>query len=796
MATSELTAEQIAQATKAGVSPTDVQSRISTTGENYDTAIGTLVASKPSTVIGTNPYDPSAEEYAGWESRFGSASVLPSAGTSPYQDTSIFRSEETEAKKGAADIIAYADYGPSSNNPANIGAAATSPYSGEKSAYDSAYKAYGDVAAGRYTTEQQAQIDAAVEQARLAGEAQIAQAQAQKTQGMGKNLVEAGQRGGLMNTQYAGLAALIPTNAGNFIGAGGELERVQSAYDLNIQQAITTRDQAMAQARLAAQEAVRTGSVDAYKIAKDAYDTARAANKEVQDLEFQKKQFALDVNRDRREQDEFEFKIGQELDKPSRDANAEVQKKINELWEKYPDAGIDPFNDSANVAAQKVANSASFKLEQEQKGDAQIQRYKLAKAEGFDGTLLDFIHSEEQSSTTKSFKEIGGKLYEVGDDGVLRPAQFEGVEEQNDAVTEALQGKIDLIDNLMTSRGLGGSVGSYWFSRWTPLSADKADRQDFAAGVLQLVSTDTLDTLLALKAKGGTLGALSDSEARILREAAGKIGTWTQVDKEGKPTGKFEVSEKLFKTELEKIRNVTETALGRAYGVDVDDFRKVRKDPEFKDKSDKEIWDALGKSEVDADTNQGVTGSLSEKYESGGNPGAIGYDSTGGYSYGAYQLAHNNAKTFVDSSKYAGEFSGIPFNSKAWQAKWKEVATKDPQGFKDAQKSYISKTHYMPQAALLAKNGVDVNKYSPTLRDVIWSTAVQHGPNTKIIADVMREIGRSASESEIIKKIYEKRWGNGAGFASSTPAVKKAVHNRFFGPNGELATALASLNKA
>ncbi len=184
-------------------------------------------------------------------------------------------------------------------------------------------------------------------------------------------------------------------------------------------------------------------------------------------------------------------------------------------------------------------------------------------------------------------------------------------------------------------------------------------------------------------------------------------------------------------------------------------------------------------------------GSLSSKYESGGSPGAIGYDSTGGYSYGTYQLAHNNAKSFVEQSPYAKEFQGLTFNSPAFQKKWKEIAQKDPQGFNQAQHNYIEKTHFQPQANKLSTLGLDVSHLSPVLKDVIWSTTVQHGPNTPIIEQALRSVPKDATEEDVIKKIYALRWSGGQSFANSTQAVKQSVYNRFFGPQGEMNVALA-----
>lgn len=187
-------------------------------------------------------------------------------------------------------------------------------------------------------------------------------------------------------------------------------------------------------------------------------------------------------------------------------------------------------------------------------------------------------------------------------------------------------------------------------------------------------------------------------------------------------------------------------------------------------------------------------GSLSARYESSGNPAAIGYDSTGGLSYGTYQLAHNNAQTFVNQSQYAKDFQGIKFNSQAWQNKWKEVAKRDPQGFEQAQHDFISKTHFQPQEQKLASAGINMSSLPPILKDVIWSTAVQHGANNNIVVNAFKSLAKNAPVADIIKKVYQLRWAGGANFASSTPAVQKSVYNRFFGKDGELATALKNIN--
>ena len=185
--------------------------------------------------------------------------------------------------------------------------------------------------------------------------------------------------------------------------------------------------------------------------------------------------------------------------------------------------------------------------------------------------------------------------------------------------------------------------------------------------------------------------------------------------------------------------------------------------------------------------------SLSEKFESSGNPGTIGYDTTGGWSYGAYQLAHNNAKKFADQSSYAKDFMGIPFNSEAFRAKWKEIAKRDPEQFKKEQEDYVQKTHLEPQGKKLLAQGVKMEELSPALQAVIFSTAVQHGANNNVITNAIKRVG-TEDEKKLIQEIFQERWSGGRRFANSEPNVKKAVYNRFFGKNGELATALRQLN--
>ena len=196
-------------------------------------------------------------------------------------------------------------------------------------------------------------------------------------------------------------------------------------------------------------------------------------------------------------------------------------------------------------------------------------------------------------------------------------------------------------------------------------------------------------------------------------------------------------------------------------------------------------------------------GSLSEKYETGGRgPGTIGDDPTGGPSYGTYQLATKPGSLagFLKSeiaSKWSPELQPLTPGTKAFNNKWKKIASRDAEEFSAAQHEYIKITHYDPLANKLRKTlELDVNTHSKALQNVIWSTAVQHGANTKLVNNALKGKNISQmSESEIINAIYAQRSkkdsaGNLVYFSSSPRNIQKSVANRFV---DEQADALAML---
>lgn len=205
-------------------------------------------------------------------------------------------------------------------------------------------------------------------------------------------------------------------------------------------------------------------------------------------------------------------------------------------------------------------------------------------------------------------------------------------------------------------------------------------------------------------------------------------------------------------------------------------------------------------------------GSLSAKYESGSRAfGAIGYDKTGGWSYGKYQFASRTGTmdAFLarlktsDPASYArlqaaGGATAARAGSEAFKAEWRALANQP--SFQSAQHMFTKASYYDVMAARMDKLGVNLDHRSAALRDVIWSMAVQHGPNAKrdgsdVLSQVARRIDLAhASDADIIRAIYAERGRANGGvfvhFSGSTTSVQASVSQRF---HSEQAAALRRL---
>jgi type VI secretion system (T6SS) spike protein VgrG3 len=438
-------------------------------------------------------------------------------------------------------------------------------------------------------------------------------------------------------------------------------------------------------------------------------------------------------------------------------------------------------------------------------GDTELETYAAKKAidaqyAAGEISEIDMYRMKKEIDNQISFQKT--QLQGQAD----APAQIEAAK----ALMLTTDSKLTLLDELLNvveggSSSVVGTMKPFVGKKvWEDLTGEN---QKLLSGISQLISKETLDALITAKQSGATFGALSDTELAILGQAATQLASWAKKDGDGNITH-FDISEKEFAAELNKIKDATQgmrdklnekipaTSLGDFYSKSDDNKAKIDSlNQMFPDKSPLDIWELIqmeqsGFSKVGSGTNSAPIGKLSEKYESSGRPGAIGYDRVGGTSYGAWQLAHNNANSYVKQSEFANEFSGITFNSKAFISKWKEIAERNPTEFKESQRQYIETTHYAPQAQKIASAGIDLNRRSPALKDVVWSTAVQHGANTRVITDAIARVGVNASDKDLINAIYDRRWSGGAEFGGSTAAVKRSVKNRF---DSERRQALAML---
>lgn len=194
-------------------------------------------------------------------------------------------------------------------------------------------------------------------------------------------------------------------------------------------------------------------------------------------------------------------------------------------------------------------------------------------------------------------------------------------------------------------------------------------------------------------------------------------------------------------------------------------------------------------------------GFLSERFEaSSAGSLAIGYDSTGGTSYGKYQIASKTGtmKSFLSFLKANGYdvaykkliASGNPDTGSttgAFPTAQKALVNSGDLG--SSEHDFIKATHYdLAFDNIIDRDCAEAVNDSFALQNVLQSTSVQHGAGGagKIFNQAQDP---QKSNVDFIKKIYAIR---ATKFGSSTPRVRASVQARF---DKESAQAIDMVNE-
>ncbi len=208
-------------------------------------------------------------------------------------------------------------------------------------------------------------------------------------------------------------------------------------------------------------------------------------------------------------------------------------------------------------------------------------------------------------------------------------------------------------------------------------------------------------------------------------------------------------------------------------------------------------------------------GSISERFESNGNPGATNDSAVakdkGGWSYGSYQIAtqvgamddfmaflavpENGYQDFQSSLEKAGGVRAAKRGKgNGFYEKWKDLAKDEETSyrFKQCQHDFIQRQyHDRAVAGIKKEHGIDIcdGSHSNGMQDAIWSSAVQHGVggaqtifrnayNNVLKRDDVRGDKSKVTDEMLINAIYDDRSRVEVKFKSS-PDLWPGLRSRF-----------------
>lgn len=230
--------------------------------------------------------------------------------------------------------------------------------------------------------------------------------------------------------------------------------------------------------------------------------------------------------------------------------NAVIDKSMD-----YPEAGI-TAEDTLTEAGEKIARyKESLPVEVEDRNT------KVVDA----GNRIELIDTQTGETIRTISKGLTPQQQENDIRDTIKDIEREKESDaMNEGAVATLTGKIQSIDNLLAHKGLDRRVGP------NPLARSKfafvTEEIDglgshFAGKVQSLTSQEFLDKLINVKGQGATFGSLDKGEREALKAAATAINAWETKDKNDNPAGEWDVTEKQFKEELNRLKTAAEDAI-------------------------------------------------------------------------------------------------------------------------------------------------------------------------------------------------------------------------------------------
>ena len=190
---------------------------------------------------------------------------------------------------------------------------------------------------------------------------------------------------------------------------------------------------------------------------------------------------------------------------------------------------------------------------------------------------------------------------------------------------------------------------------------------------------------------------------------------------------------------------------------------------------------------LEGKTEDGSDSAFAANFESGGNSMAIGYDKTGGTSYGKFQIAsgpgtmgdfigwlekngHGEAAKALQASGPANTGSQTGAMPETWKTLVHQGKITDA-----IQEQFIRENHVGPALAALPKEAQAAIANDPAMKAALFSTAVQHGPGGagRLLRKAWDASG--GDKAAMLQNLYASRAGE---FGSSTAKVRASVQNR------------------